>query len=65
MIKWLEFANYAKAGLFSLLVILAFKFGTTIYFYYLALILIAYACFFTIKYNFKYEVAGRVFYISG
>jgi hypothetical protein len=65
MIKWLEFINYAKAGLFSLLVVLGFKYGTTVYFYYLALILFAYACFFTLKYNFKYEVAGPVFYISG
>ena len=41
------------------------KYNGTVYYYYIAFILVVYAGFFVFKNNFRYETAGKVFYISG
>lgn len=65
LIKWFELANYIKAGMFALLIVLVLRFGNFSYFYYLALIYISYAGFFAFKYNFRFPIFGRILYIGG
>ena len=64
-IKWLEFANYAKAAIFSLLVVLAQTYGSSAYYYYLALVLVAYAGFYLLKFNFREGWLSKIIYVSG
>lgn len=64
-LKWLELANYFKAGMFPLFAILVLRFNTSSYFYYLSLIFLGYVAFFALKYNFRFAIFSRILYISG
>lgn len=64
-VKWLEFASYIKAALFSLLIILFYKYSSTVFLFLMILLLPTFATLFVWKKNFYYPKFGRVLYIFG
>lgn len=63
-IKWIEFASYFKDLIFALLLVLAFRYNDTPFFY-IPILIIGYGIFYGFFYQFKYPIVGRVFWGIG
>ena len=60
IVKWIEFASYFKSALFSLLVVLFWKYNSTVYFFYMILLIPAYASMEMVLRTFTYPIVGRI-----
>lgn len=58
--KWIEFASYFKSALFALLVVLFWKYNSTVYFFYMILLIPAYASMEMVLRTFTYPIVGRI-----
>lgn len=65
MIKYIEFASYAKNFIFAVLLALGPKYSTASPYYYIGLLILSYGVFYGYFYDFKYPIFGRILFATG